>query len=227
MSESEPKLRSLFRRHVTMDIQTMVAGMAGRSMRSLYRDLSRMGYLSSYTHTGRYYTLVEIPDFDEHGLWFHQGIGFSRFGTLKSTVEHLVMAADDGRTHEELSRRLEVRVHNTLLDLVLAGRIARERVGGLYLYVSPDPVRAEAQRKRREQQGVVGAGAPQPPVPSVEIEVLLEVIRGAGVHVDAEAVATRLGGRGVAVTGEQVREVLHRHELEKKTAPSPSRRSPR
>lgn len=221
------RLVALFRKTPVLDIAALERGVPGRSRRSLFRDLAALESLTSYSHVGRYYALRSKCPFDDAGLWQYQGIGFSRFGTLKSTVEHLVVTSDDGRTHEELARRLELRVHNTLLDLVLVGRIARETVGGLYLYVSSDPVRAEAQRRRREQEGMAGAGAPRPPVPSVEIEVLLEVIRGAGVRADADAVATRLDGRGVAVTGEQVRQVLRRHELEKKTAPSPSRRSPR
>lgn len=226
-NEAHEALRKLVRRRSAVELEALYGALGTRSRMTVFRRLREIGYMSSFTHGGRYYTLADVPKFDDAGLWHYQGIGFSRFGTLKSTVEHLVVASDDGRTHEELSRRLELRVHNTLLDLVLAGRIARATVGGLYLYVSPDPVRAEAQGRSREQRGIAGAGAPRPPIPSVEIEVLLEVIRGAGVRVDADAVATRLDGRGVVVTGEQVREVLRRHELEKKTAPSPSRRSPR
>ena len=30
----------------------------------------RIGYRTNYTHVGRYYTLADIPVFDDHGLWF-------------------------------------------------------------------------------------------------------------------------------------------------------------
>ena len=53
---------------------------------SVFRRLRELGYLSSYTHNGRYYTLAGVPDFDENGLWFHRGIGFSQVGTLKETA---------------------------------------------------------------------------------------------------------------------------------------------
>jgi len=64
-------------------------------------------YLSSYSHTGRYYTIRDIPVFDADGLWRHQGIGFSRHGSLKSTAEHMVLEAEAGRTHNELHVRLQ------------------------------------------------------------------------------------------------------------------------
>ena len=80
------RLITLLRRCKALDMHRLQGASGGRSRRSLFRDLARVGYLSSYTHAGRYYTLKEIPVFDEHGLWFYQGIGFSHAGTLKATV---------------------------------------------------------------------------------------------------------------------------------------------
>jgi len=50
----------------------------------------------------------------------------SQYGSLKSTVEHIVNDSEAGRTHPELELSLKVRVHNTLLDIVEAGRIGRK-----------------------------------------------------------------------------------------------------
>jgi len=86
MLKTEKQIRRLFRQFPVMDMVNMEGKRPGRSRRSLYRDLSEIGYLSSYTHAGRYYTLTDIPDFDDAGLWWHQGVGFSKAGTLKSTV---------------------------------------------------------------------------------------------------------------------------------------------
>ena len=35
---------------------------------TVFRKLKDLGYHSSYSHRGKYYTLHEIPDFDERGL---------------------------------------------------------------------------------------------------------------------------------------------------------------
>jgi hypothetical protein len=81
-----------------------------------------------------------------------------RFGSLKSMVEHIVAESDAGRTHNELHAYLQVRVHNTLLDLVRNQKIGREPYAGQYLYVNPDSEIAALQvARRRRQEAVLAA----------------------------------------------------------------------
>ena len=82
MPEPQDRLARLLRRARVLDMKAIQAAIRGRSRRSLFRDLEKLGYRTSYTHGGRYYTLSDLPDFDEWGLWFHVDIGFSRAGTL-------------------------------------------------------------------------------------------------------------------------------------------------
>ena len=223
-----PQLRGLFRTTPVMLMSDLERTVAGRSRRSLFRDLSALGYLSSYTHTGRYYTLRAVPDFDADGLWRYQGIGFSRDGTLKATVRRLVDTSEAGRTQRELQRRLGVRVHNPLLELVERKQLGREPIESEYVYVAAARRRAAMQLGCR--RALVAAGLPTttaPPEPTREVEVLLEVIHGTVVRLDAREVAARLVARGVAVTAAQVAEVFRRHGVVKKTAPSRSPRSRR
>ena len=219
--ESHRALTSLFRRQGIADLKSLFTVLETQSRMSAFRRLSDIGYFSSYSHAGRYYTLRDIPQFDRDGLWQYQGVGFSRYGSLKSTVEHLVDDAEAGRTHSELYVRLQVRVHNTLLELVRGQRIGREPFGGQYLYVSAESARATAQLalRGRQQEGAATAQLPS----SVIIEVLLELVQGARVQPDARRIGTRLAARGLAVTTEQVEAVFARYEL-KKTARSRSRR---
>ena len=206
-----------------MDMPAILSGMAGRSMRSIYRDLSRMGYLSSYTHAGRYYTLAEIADFDDCGLWFHEGIGFSRSGTLKETAAVLVETADGGRTHPELESLVRVRVHNTLLGLVEDGRLGRERIGGLYLYVSADGAVRVQQVERRH--ALLAAMTPVPAALPTEvvIAVLVEALHASEGLAAGTVVAARLVARGQEVTAEQVERIYADFQLEpgKKTVEPP------
>src|SRR5271157_2493502 len=143
--QSRQALTRLFQRQSITDLATLSAALETSSRMSVFRRLSVFGYLSSYSHAGRYYTLRDIPRFDRDGLWRYQGVCFSRDGSLKATVERLVEQSDAGRTHPELHARLQVRVHNTLLDLVEDRRIARETWRGHYLYVSATAARAESQ----------------------------------------------------------------------------------
>lgn len=222
-------LDRLFKRQQTAELKDLFAALGTRSRMTVFRRLSRAGYVSSYSHAGRYYALSGVPKFDADGLWQHAGVGFSRDGTLKETVARLVEKAEAGRFHRELQLRLQLRVHNTLADLVEGRRIGRERLGGEYLYVGADETWASAQVAQRRAQLDEAVQKTQAMAadmaPSLVIEVLIEVIHGTVVRLDANAVAVRLAARGVAVTAAQVEEVFRRHAVVKKTAPSRSRHS--
>ena len=109
------------------------------SGRTVFRLLGKLGYLSSYSHAGQYYTLARTPSFDADGLWAHAGVRFSRHRTLRHTVVHLVNQAPTGQTHAELQDRLHLRVYDTLADLVAARAIGRAAMARLSLYVSTEP----------------------------------------------------------------------------------------
>jgi len=220
-------LERLFGDRPVADLAQLARALETDSRMSIFRRLSVIGYQSSYTHAGRYYTLVSLPEFDADGLWRCQGIGFSRDGTLKTTVKRLVDTSDAGRTQHELQLRLGVRVHNPLLDLVQERKIGREAVESEYVYVAAKRAQARAQLGRRRALATAETAA-APWTPALEIDVLVEVIHGARVPPpNAAQVAARLAARGIRATVAEVAGVLYRHALGKKTASSPSRRSRR
>jgi hypothetical protein len=108
----------------------------GRSRRSLFRDFSKVDYISSYSHGGQFYTLKLTPKFDSYGLWHYRDIGFSKHGNLKKTLIHFIESSQAGMKHGELNDRLRISVFNTLLNLVVARKIKRTQLGRSYLYVS-------------------------------------------------------------------------------------------
>ena len=221
MENARKRLKQAFKKHQGFDLKSIMEQLPKRSRRSIFRDLNSLGYLSSYTHTGRYYTIMGIPHFDDHGLWFFRGVGFSRSGTLKASVVELVNNADAGRTHKELAALLRIRVHNTLLTLVQSKRISRNVAGKRYLYVSTESKRAIAQLARRHE---LISATPEPlrDLPeNIVIEVLLEVIHATTKIVITPAkVVERLKARGVSLSVEQVAHVFESYGLEpvKKTA---------
>jgi hypothetical protein len=205
-------LDRVFRRHSVVDLGVLFDALGTRSRMTVFRRLKDRGYLSSFSHAGRYYTLEDIPRFDEHGLWFFQGIGFSRLGTLKKTVALAVSSSEAGRTHGELEAILKLRVHNTLLDLERRGCVSREAMGRLSLYLSPDPeMRQEQIARRRVLRESAVRAAPLSPLAT--IEVLAEAVRTGGLMVAPAVVAERLRAREVMATAAEVEEVLSRHGL--------------
>jgi hypothetical protein len=219
------RLEGLFRRKRAALLDDLRAALGTASRTTIFRILRAVGYFTSYSHAGRYYTLRRIPEFDRCGLWSWRGIGFSSRGTLRATLMFLIQASPAGQTHEELRQRLGLRVHDTLRSLVLGSAIGREPFEDVYLYLNADPKKAAAQMAARRQI--------QPPAPalvvdpwldpSLVIDVLVEVIHHS--KENAAAIAARLLAAGRSVGTGQVEEVFRRYDV-KKTAPSRSRASP-
>lgn len=224
--DSRGALRKLFQQRRIADLPLLLRTLRTDAPRSVFRRLALVGYVSSYNQNGRYYTLSSIPDFDGRGLWRYQGIFFSKHGTLKATILNMIEMSDAGHTHDELEVVLRVRVHNMLLDLVKSGRIGREVLDGLFLYVSAAPERAAAQVVRRRQKPAAVAQAALLSGQSLEIAVLVEVIHGARLIPDPAQIVTRLAEKNVQVALDQVEAIFHRHGL-KKTSRSRTRSSRR
>lgn len=222
---SKKALVKLFRGQPVVDLDTLCRVLNTTSRMSVFRRLKDVGYLSSYTHRGAYYSVTDVPDFDEYGLWFHQGVGFSRAGTLKTTLVEQVDSAEEGHTHRELEARLRIRVQNTLIWLIREHRLGRERVDSLYLYVSAEAKRAAEQVAKRRQRMTTAVERIELPDTTV-IEVLLEVVGAGTVVVAAAVVAERLRSRGVLVTSEQAERVYSYYGVAvKKTVRLRSKRS--
>ncbi len=119
---------------------------------TVLRKLKCLGYRSSYSHHGKYYTLDRLAAFDAEGLWTSAPARFSRHGTLLETVRHFVESSEWGYSAGELQKRLGVSVKEPLLKLVRDHRLQRELAAGVYAYGSQDPARAHAQWARRRAQ---------------------------------------------------------------------------
>jgi hypothetical protein len=122
---------------------------------TVFRKLKPLGYLTSYSHRGRYYTLREIARFDDSGLWSQADVWFSRFGTLLATAEMFVNRSPRRYFADELARALHVQVQDALGQLTQQHRVTREIVSGLYLYTASDRAIQRGQlRTRRTVEAV-------------------------------------------------------------------------
>jgi hypothetical protein len=215
--EAHRRVRTLCRSHKVVLLEALFEALGTRSRMSVFRRLREVGYNSSYTHAGRYYTLEDVPTYDEHGLWFFRDIGFSKAGTLKETLVIEVEQSPAGRTHAELQHLLRVRVHNTLLSLVQQGRIGRRAFDGVHVYVSADATRAAAQMAGRQ---MLAAEAVRVVPAEHAVEILVEALRCAPHVPAAAAVAERLAARGLRLGAHDVEQVFAAYDLMpgKKTA---------
>ena len=66
------------------------------SRSTVLRRLDEHGYHSSYNHAGKFLTIDEVAQFDARELWFWKAARFSKHGSLKETVWHLVEDSQQG-----------------------------------------------------------------------------------------------------------------------------------
>jgi len=115
---------------------------------TVLRKLATLGYRSSYSHGGTYYTLDSIAHYDERGLWSYRDIHFSRHGTLLNTAATLVSNAPAGYFTDELDAVVQVATKDALRHLVQQDRLFRRELAGRYLYCANE-------RQRRQEQWAV------------------------------------------------------------------------
>jgi len=143
-------LAQLLRQRKVATMPELKQALGTQADATVFRKLAELDYHSSYSDRGRFYTLAEIAVFDQLGLWSFRSVWFSRAGTLVATVEELVSTAEAGFDAGELDAVLHVECKQALLGLLRAGRVARQAVGGRYLYLAPDVARRRRQLSARQ-----------------------------------------------------------------------------
>jgi hypothetical protein len=148
-------LRQHLHRHKIAELPELKRVLGTDTAVTVFRKLKQLGYLASYTHRGRFYTLPKIARFDDRGLWSHEAVWFSRNGTLLSTVEAFVLGSSNGYYAHELADVLHAEVQEPLRHLVQQGRLSRTEIDGQFVYTAIDSTdRRNQTLARRSAQAV-------------------------------------------------------------------------
>ena len=172
----EDVLRTLLNKRMIATLDDLKQALGTSSTMTVYRKLKKLEYRTSYSHRGKYYTLAEIPVFDDRGLWSYSAVWFSRYGNLLETSHAFVEGAQAGYTVAELESVLHVEVKQPLLKLQRQRRIERETIGGVYVYLSRDKGRNRNQRLLREQREAASEIGHSPPVQALSEELKAAII---------------------------------------------------
>jgi hypothetical protein len=121
------------------------------SRATMFRKLNELNYITSYTHGGKYYSLLRLTRFNKYGLWFYDTVGFSRAGTLIHTIANIIEQSEKGITVKELEEILSVKVSNPLLGLFEKNDVNRSKWGGVYVYYSSDQLKRRIQEINRKE----------------------------------------------------------------------------
>ncbi len=142
-------IKSLLKKHRIATLAELKQALGTLATMTVFRKLKALGYRTSFSHRGKYYTLADIPQFDEQGLWSHRSVWFSQEGTLLATAQRFVERAIAGLTAGELNALLPVDVKEALLHLHRRERIDREEIGGEFVYFARDAGVQRNQKARR------------------------------------------------------------------------------
>jgi len=191
-----------------------LASQLGYSVPSIRRFLSKIGYYSSFTHNGKWYTLRSIPQFNRDGLCFFKKIGFSRSGSLTGTIINLTVRSPAGMTAEQLSGKLRCRCHSILVKLYRHGKLERRKVGRSYVYFAVDP-----PIQTMQQETIANRNRSMEQLPAeIAVFVLAEFIRQPDLSFEqlANVVARR---HFVTLAATHIEKLFALHDL-KKTMPT-------
>lgn len=210
------KIRQLLQSNTVMSLKQIRHELSNRPRSSLFRDLTKLDLITSYSHAGQYHALQSAAQFDTHGLWFFEDAGFAKHGTLKNTLIELISNAPTGMTQKELKNLLRVKVQNTLTTLVKSDAVGRQRLPDhIYVYLSIDKQTAEAQLQRRLALYESLPNLSLPP-DNIIIEILLALIRVPSGPTDTNELGLHLRKRGFAIKDSDIVYVLTYYDIQKK-----------
>jgi len=164
---SADTILALLRKQTIASLPEVMAALGTRARRTAFRKLKDLAARTSYSHRGRYYTLDELADFDELGLWAFGGVRFSRVGTLVATAESFVNQAQAGHFGEELDNLLHVGAQDALRKLVRDERLTRHKLAGQFLYCAAD--RTQQARQLRARRLLLATPGLVRPLPDAEL----------------------------------------------------------
>lgn len=205
-------ISDLFDSNTVVNMQQIKSALGEVSSMTVFRHLRQMSYRRSYNHNGRFYTKYDPSHYDHLGLCSYGTIRFSIDGTLIKTVKRLVLEAEAGSTHQELSNCLRIRVHNTLYNLLKKNQIDREKVLSIYVYLHPSLKVQELQLNMRKELIDQAVASNFTVGDDIIIQVLLTLIRHPGSA--ATDVMRYLQGHSPPITIQHIRFVFSMYELD-------------
>lgn len=133
--ESEALLTALKTKKI-MPMAELKNTLGSQCRMTVLRKMGELDYITSYSHSGRYYSLKRIARYNRHGIWLCQSAMFSKVRTLKKTIAFQIDNSKKGFSASELRKILKVKVEDVLLELVKNKTISRKKMSGIFIYYS-------------------------------------------------------------------------------------------
>ena len=215
ITHHQPEVFSAFNRLKILTIP-QISLLLQCSIATVKRRLREWKALSSYNKSGRFHTLPSIPQFNKKGLWKHQGALFSKHGTLKNTVIHLVRISRKGLSNAELTQILGINVNAYLPQYRELPGINREKHRRQVVYFSADE---EVYRRQRDSRYPPEPTATKLPPDALSVAILVELIKHP--HRTPTELSGILRRQGYTVDARTIEDLLAHHGLVKKKRNTP------
>jgi hypothetical protein len=224
LTRKEDSVVKRLRSRRVLDMKTLCEKLDVSHM-TVVRALKKYGYHSSINHNGAFYTLHDIPSFDNDGLWTYRNICFSSHRTLDKTLMALVQNATAGLSVAELQQRLNTKVGNLLSRLCQKKQLSRCFRGREAVYLAADPQQQQRQRSQFDlRQQEIQTTTPSSDTDSASfpprcdvvlvLEVLIQIIKTP--KADSAELAKAIRERGVKINQTQVKRVIDFYAIQKK-----------
>ena len=99
------------------------------------RDLKLIDAITSYTHRGQFITLPSIAVFNEHGIWFYDRIGFTKFKNSLELIVNIIEQSELGVSKEDLEEILGIKISKQIQILLRQDKLHRVKLGNTYRYL--------------------------------------------------------------------------------------------
>ncbi len=171
------------------------------------------GYLTSYNFNAKYYTLADIPEFDQYGLWTFKDVRFSKYGSLTNTITQLIANSPKGLQIDEIEKILSVDVAPIVTKLFQKKSINRERVRGVLFYFnhSNDQMQTQLKKRQDEIREKISILLPEP---ERIIAVLVDVILNP--RSQTFEIYQRLSTKGINISQDEINAIFLYYNLKKK-----------
>ncbi len=176
------------------------------------RRLKKWNTYTSINKNGRYYTLPQIPEFNENGIWECQSVFFSRHGNLKQTIIWLVRQSHTGLSAAEIGKIVSLAPSSSFFTQIrTATGITREKYQGRYVYFFDSP---ESVLRQKRKRALRRSGDFESLTYTEAVVLLVELVKHPDIGIDQLTVKVQEKGRKVDST--IVRRFLESHDLLKK-----------
>ena len=209
-TEHERQTLSAFKLRKVLAI-TQLCALLRLSVPTVRRRLKEWRALSSYNASGRYYTLPSIPAFDKKGLWRYHGAFFSKHGTLKNTVIHLVRIGQRGLSNAELEGILGLNPNSSLPQCKELRGLRKEKHKRQVLYFSADE---EVYRRQRRTRFPPEPTALKLPPDALGVIILVELVKNP--RSTTQQLSAMIRSRGYRIEEALIESLLEHHGLSKK-----------